>query len=62
MGLGRAMDLAVPLAAVPLLDITGGFSTSPLSSTGGSLLPTELVKLVSKLSIFSFLLGTGVFS
>ena len=32
------MDLAVPLVAVPWLEVAGGFSISPLSSTEGSLL------------------------
>lgn len=38
---GRAMDLAVSLVDILWLEVTGGFSISPLSPTGKSLLDVE---------------------
>lgn len=55
------MDLAVYLVAVPWLEVTWGFSISPLIPAGRSLLDVELEKFMSKLSVFSFLLVTGNF-
>lgn len=61
MVLDRAMDLAVYLVAVPWLELTRDFSISPWIPAGRSLPDVEFEQLMSKLSIFSFLLVTGTF-